>query len=142
MIAQLTPVAACLAPLLMSGTALAQLPDSDPYYQEIGARKTKTLPPVIIRNMIEDRAGHVWFATFGGPLRYDGEDFTNFEAEVGLAKMRTFAVLEDRAGALWFGSVIAGVSRFDGKTATRFTVADGLANDTVAALCEDRDGRI
>ncbi len=127
MIATLTRSAAGLSTPLLSAMlisslpAFAQVPDTDPYYQPIEAKTTETMPRVIIRNMVEDRAGHIWFATFGGPIRYDGKDFTNFEEEAGLAKMRIFSLMEDRAGALWFGSVIAGVSRLHGKSATRFT---------------------
>ena len=48
----------------------------DPYYQPVGAKSTSHMPRVIIRNMRQDREGHVWFATFGGPIRYDGNEFT------------------------------------------------------------------
>ena len=66
---------------------------------------------MIIRNIREDRAGNIWFATFGGPIRFNGKDFTNFSEEVGLAKTRIFSLLEDRSGALWFGSITGGASR-------------------------------
>ena len=89
------------------------------------------MPRVIIRNIREDRAGNIWFATFGGPIRYDGKDFTNFSEEVGLAKTRVFSLLEDRSGALWFGSITGGASRYDGKSFTKFTEKEGLGNNDV-----------
>src|SRR5688572_23902917 len=44
----------------------------DPHFTPTAAKATSYMPRVIIRNIREDRAGNVWFATFGGPIRYDG----------------------------------------------------------------------
>src|SRR5688572_4073687 len=107
--------------LLLAGLLAISLPvgaqpaKRDPYFTPTAARTTSTMPHVIIRNMREDRAGNIWFATFGGPIRYDGKVFTNFSKEVGLAQTRIFSLLEDRSGALWFGSITGGATRYDGK---------------------------
>jgi len=114
----------------------------DPYFTPTEAKTTSSMPRVIIRNMREDRAGNIWFATFGGPIRYDGKDFTNFAEEVGLANTRIFSLLEDRSGALWFGSITGGASRYDGKTFTKFTEKEGLAANDVMWIFEDRDANI
>ena len=128
--------------LMPSGHALAQEPNRDPYFMPTGAKSTSYMPRVIIRTIVEDRAGNIWFATFGGPIRYDGGDFTNFSEEVGLASTRVFSLLEDRSGALWFGSITGGASRYDGKSFTKFTEKEGLANNDVHWICEDRDANI
>ena len=117
-------------------------PAKDPYFTPTMAKSTSYMPNVIIRNIREDRAGNIWFATFGGPIRYDGKEFTNFSEEVGLARTRIFSVLEDRSGALWFGSITGGASRYDGKHFTKFTEEDFLANNNVLCIFEDRDGMI
>ena len=114
----------------------------DPYFTPTAARSTSTMPRVIIRDMLEDRAGNVWFATFGGPIRYDGKVFTNFSEEVGLAQTRIASLLEDRSGALWFGSITGGATRYDGKSFTKFTDKDGLGDNNVHSIFEDRDGHI
>jgi len=114
----------------------------DPYFTPTAAKVTSTMPRVIIRNIREDRAGNIWFATFGGPIRYDGKNFTNFSEEVGLAETRVFSLLEDRAGAMWFGSITGGASRYDGKSFTRFTEGTGLANNDVLWIFQDRDANI
>ena len=120
----------------------AQESKRDPWFIPTAAKVTSYMPRVIIRNIREDRAGNIWFATFGGPIRYDGKDFTNFADEVGLANTRVFSLMEDRSGALWFGSVTGGASRWDGKGFTKFTASDGLGNDDVLWLFEDRDAHI
>src|SRR5688572_255072 len=111
----------------------------DPYFTPTIAKSTSTMPRVIIRNMRQDRAGNIWFATFGGPIRYDGKTFTNYSEEVGLAKTRVFSLTEDRSGALWFGSITGGASRYDGKSFTKFTDKEGLAHNDVTWMFEDRD---
>jgi ligand-binding sensor domain-containing protein len=116
--------------------------NDDPYFTPTGAKSTSSMPRVIIRNMRQDRAGNIWFATFGGPIRYDGKVFTNFGEEVGLAKTRIFSLAESRSGALWFGSITGGASRYDGKSFTKFTDKDGLGNNDVTWVFEDRDANI
>ena len=69
---------------LACAATVAQERKPDPYFTETAARSTPYMPRVIIRSMREDRAGHIWFATFGGPIRYDGKSFTNFGVDVGL----------------------------------------------------------
>jgi ligand-binding sensor domain-containing protein len=117
-------------------------PPSDPYFIPTEGKITATMPRVIIRNMRQDRAGNIWFASYGGPIRYDGKNFRNFQDEVGLSNTRIFSLLEDRAGALWFGTITGGASRYDGNTFTKFTTKDGLAGNDVHWIFEDRDGSI
>ena len=114
----------------------------DPYFTPIEGKDTLKMPRVIMRNMLEDRGGDIWFATFGGPIRYDGQVFTNFAEEVGLPQRRIFSLLEDRAGVLWFGSITGGASRYDGKSVRNFTKSNGLPSNDVNWIFEDRDGNI
>src|SRR5215204_1847283 len=89
-----------LALLIAIFSQVGQSSKADHYFTPTAGKSTPHMPLVIIRNIREDRAGNVWFATFGGPIRYDGRDFTNFSEEVGLANTRVFSLLEDRSGAL------------------------------------------
>lgn len=151
-------ILASLAALLPGAAVHAQDSPRDPYFTPIGAKTTAYMPRVIIRNIREDRAGNIWFATFGGPISYDGEHFTNFGEEVRLPGRRVFSLLEDRSGALWFGSITGGASRYDGESATRFTKDQppnpqpvngersrdqgGLIDDDVLWIFEDRDSNV
>ena len=114
----------------------------DPYFTPIAAKTTSSMPRVIIRNIREDRAGNIWFATFGGPIRFNGKDFTNFSEEVGLAKTAFFRYWRGSIGALWFGSITGGLCGYDGKTFTNFTEKEGLGNNDVHWIFEDRNARI
>jgi ligand-binding sensor domain-containing protein len=103
-----------IAGLLAISGSVGQSENRDPHFTPIAAKSTSYMPRVIIRNMREDRAGNIWFATFGGAIRYDGKEFANFSEEVGLAKTRIFSLLEARSGAMWFGSITGGASRMTG----------------------------
>jgi ligand-binding sensor domain-containing protein len=131
-----------IAGLLAISSSVGQSENRDPYFTPTAAKSTSYMPRVIIRNMREDRAGNIWFATFGGAIRYDGKEFANFSEEVGLAKTRIFSLLEARSGALWFGSITGGASRYDGKSFKKFTEKEGLGNNDVMWIFEDRDANI
>src|SRR5688500_9109373 len=53
-------------------------------------------PNNITRNIIQDRKGNIWIASWEGVFRYDGKSFTNITSKVSSA--RFFSLLEDRNG--------------------------------------------
>jgi len=119
-----------------------KLPDYDPYFIETKTITSSYGPSSITRNMIQDRDGNIWLATWEGILRYDGETFTNFTNKEGLRRFHVFTALEDRSGNIWFGTIGAGVYRYDGKTFTNFTTKEGLAGDRIGCIMQDRAGNI
>lgn len=97
-------------------------------------------PSAITRNIIEDSKGNIWFATFEGVIKYDGEAFFNMTKEV--SQSRFFSILEDSKGDIWMGSIGSGVYRYDGSDFQNFTTSDGLVGDRVTNIYEDTKGRI
>jgi len=97
-------------------------------------------PNSITRTIKQDRKGNIWFASWEGIIRYDGNSFTNITSKVSLSNF--FSVLEDRKGNFWFASIGTGVYYFDGKSFTNFTTKDGLANNRVPNIYEDKNGNI
>jgi ligand-binding sensor domain-containing protein len=96
-------------------------------------------PYTITRNITQDRTGNIWFATFGGAIKYDGNSFNNLTKD---QPIRFFAVHEDRQGMIWFGSIGHGVYRYDGNAFQTYRTSDGLVNDRVSNIYEDNDGKI
>lgn len=97
----------------------------------------------LIRDIIEDSNGNLWFATNGGGVsKYDGKSFTHFTDKDGLSSLFVKCLLEDKNGNLWFGTWRGGVSKYDGKSFTHFTEKEGLLNNTVNCLLEDNSGNI
>jgi ligand-binding sensor domain-containing protein len=97
-------------------------------------------PNSITRNIIQDRKGNVWLASWQGVFRYHGKSFTNISSEVSSA--RFFSLLEDRKGNLWFGSIGSGVYFYDGYFFRNFTIKDGLLNNDVGSIYQDKKGNI
>lgn len=73
--------------------------------------------------VFQDRDGYMWFGTSGGVSRYDGQAFTTFTTEDGVAQNYVFQILQDREGHLWLGTECGGVSRYDGKIFTTYTTS-------------------
>ncbi|MBT4500639.1 MAG: SpoIIE family protein phosphatase [Gemmatimonadetes bacterium] len=98
-----------------------------------------------MKPLLEDGQGRLWFATGGengGIDLFDGEQWTTFDGNIGLAHENVVCMHQDRAGNLWFGSWGEGVSRYDGEQFERFTAEDGLAHDEVFDILEDPEGNL
>lgn len=116
--------------------------DVDPYFIKKFGTNSKDGPTSITRNIIQDRNGDIWLATWEGILRYDGESFTNYTNKNFLREYHVFSAMEDLDGGLWFGTIGAGVYRYDGKTFTNITKKNGLANDQQGCFLQTRNGDI
>lgn len=116
--------------------------DKDPYFTGTTTITSPHGPRNITRNVLQDRKGNIWLASWEGIMRYDGKSFTNFTNKLGLRRYHVFSILEDRKGNLWFGTIGAGVYRYDGKEFTNITTKDGLVNDKITCFYEDKVGNI
>ena len=96
----------------------------------------------IVRDILQDRQGFLWFATDSGLNRYDGYTFTVFKEDLGDSTTIRFddvsAVYEDSDGTLWVGGG-GGLDRFDRATQT-FTHVD--TRGQVLCIYEDRVGTL
>ena len=125
-----------------SGQPITNAADYDPYFTETKTINTSYGSQSITRNIVQDRNGHFWLASWEGIIRYDGTTFTNFTNKDSLRRYRAFSVLEDKAGNIWFGTIGAGVYRYDGHSFTNFTTKQGLVHDKVGCILEDKKGNI
>ncbi|MFT4660406.1 MAG: ligand-binding sensor domain-containing protein [Patiriisocius sp.] len=116
--------------------------DVDEYFVESNDDSSPYAPSSITRNILEDKNGHIWFASWEGIIRYDGKSFVNFTNKEKLRRYHVFSLLEDRNGMLWFGTIGAGVYRYDGKSFVNFTMKEGLPDDRVTCIYEDKKGDI
>ncbi|MDR3119038.1 MAG: response regulator [Mediterranea sp.] len=59
----------------------------------------------LVNDIIQDRKGLLWFATWNGLYRFDGYGFRNYKSstqdEGGLTNDRLQQIAEDRAGCIW-----------------------------------------
>ena len=117
------------------------------------------------RCVFEDSKGRVWYGNNGiGVLLLEGDTITNFTQANGVGRRdhrsggstttpqpgdapegapslhRVFAIGEDRAGNIWFGTAAQGAWRYDGESLRNFTEEDGLASKGITAIYMDRRG--
>ena len=113
-----------------------------------------TGPTRITRNLIQDRAGDVYIASFTGVYRHDGQRYelltdhlnpSRLDPLTGLTQrdtIRFFDLLQDRNDDYWFTTVGYGVYHYDGANWRQFTTKDGLASNRAGPVFEDVDGTI
>ncbi|MBP6658754.1 MAG: hypothetical protein KA284_12920, partial [Bacteroidia bacterium] len=115
---------------------------TDHYFIESTDTFSADGPDHIVRDLLQDKNGMFWFASWLGIISYDGKVFTNHTLKSGLIHFHVVSVFEDSKGNLWFGTARGGLYLFDGKEFKLFTTNDGLADNTVLCYAEDRSGRI
>lgn len=93
---------------------------------------------------IDGRKGELWIGQRGGVtlLTENGPSFAakTFTSKDGLPQDAVYAVHLSRDGAVWAGTLNAGLSRFKDGRFTTYTAANGLASNTVSSITEDSDG--
>ena len=105
-----------------------------------------------IRKILEDKHGDLWFACrFRGLCRYNGKAFINMtltESE-GLSREGTGALIEDKAGGIWFSTYGKGEGgkdwalwRFSGKAYQNLTLKNRIFKGSVDSILEDKDGNL
>lgn len=67
-------------------------------------------------------------------------DALTYTTKQGLPQDSIFTVRVTRDGAVWAGTVNAGLTKFSGGRFTTFTVEDGLASNTIQGILEATDG--
>jgi ligand-binding sensor domain-containing protein len=110
-----------------------------------------------VLDLFEDSRGHFWFGTNGnGVFHYDGNRLNNVTEEHGLSNpdfikngkqgpgtlARVWAINEDVAGNMWFGTPDAGVWQHDGKELTNYTTRDGLSTKAIEVIYRDKNGEL
>lgn len=110
--------------------------------------------------IFEDRQGRIWFGAPNGVYQFDGKSFTRWaipardfkdlndypDAESRrsnpLPPTAVISILQDKRGAIWFGTWGGGVDRYDGSSLTNISEKNGLCSNVVQGILEDRDGRM
>lgn len=108
--------------------------------------------PRRINWLLEDKSGHIWFASNGGgAYRYDplaGKDtLVNIRMKDGLGDDFVQTMFVDREGALWFGTLHGGVSKYtssaEGKGRLELVTTFGrqeLRGEDVSVIHQDHNG--
>ncbi|ESU18883.1 two component regulator propeller domain-containing protein [Flavobacterium cauense R2A-7] len=100
------------------------------------------LASIKIRDIMEDKAGNIWFASQdNGVYRFDGKTIINITENEGLGDNYAGGMIQDKTGNFWF-TMKGGICRYDGKNFTNFTTKDGLGGNEVWGIYEEKSGII
>ncbi len=109
------------------------------------------LPQGMVRAILQDRTGYLWFATKDGLARSDGYGYTVFRHDArdstSLCANHISALYEDRAGDLWIGTDAGAVDRYEPRTGAFVHVGRSDAttpgiSQAVRQFAEDGHGNV
>jgi signal transduction histidine kinase/ligand-binding sensor domain-containing protein/DNA-binding response OmpR family regulator len=105
-----------------------------------------------INDILEDRKGFVWVASWSGLARHDGYKVELFRQQPGnvngLKSSKITTLFEDSKGNLWIGSSYTGFYRFDREREAFEQYANdpndmnSLSNNNVSSIIEDEAGML
>jgi ligand-binding sensor domain-containing protein/signal transduction histidine kinase len=94
----------------------------------------------VVNTIFEDREQTLWIGGRDGLYRLSRARFAALTKQDGLNGNNVVSVLEDRTGAMWFGTWDGGVTRLKENQFTVITSTNGLTSDRVLSLHESRAG--
>jgi signal transduction histidine kinase/ligand-binding sensor domain-containing protein len=144
--------AICFASILLAGgpAIRARALDSNVTSSQANLWQTRSwqtdegLPDNEVTGVVQTRDGHLWVATLGGLMRFDGERFEAFST-THLRKVPNRVVLtmyQDRGGQLWLVMDRGVVIRVHDTAARVFDGADGFTYLRGTTAAEDSEGGV
>lgn len=102
------------------------------------------LPQNTVVAAVQTREGYLWFGTYGGLARFDGQSFRVFNASntPGLEDGHISCLFEDAGGTLWIGHATGVITRYRQGRFESLAPRPGLTRGKVIGLGADEDGRI
>lgn len=94
------------------------------------------------RALLADSKGNIWYPRINaGVVCFNGKEKIVYTTAQGLCNNDVFSILEDRTGAMWFGTT-NGLSRLKNGQFTTYNVEDGLINKVINEIAEDEYGNL
>ncbi len=84
--------------------------------------------------------GFIWIGSYGGLIRYDGNEFYLFDAASGINSV--VSLLVDSKDRLWVGTNDKGMALYNNGAFTFYGKKEGLHSGSVKDIAEDKNGNI
>ena len=106
----------------------------------------------VVKSIVQDSRGYLWFGTKDGLNRYNGYDLVIYRHNPAEASSLSDNAVEcmyaDRKGNLWIGTSKGGINKYDYKT-EKFSCLSNYINNTdnilsnrINSICEDKNGHL
>ena len=96
------------------------------------------LPTSVANDIVQTDEGFIWIASYGGLVRFDGNDFERIDSKGSPASVSCLFV--DSQGRLWIGSNDDGVALMENGKFHWWNEAGGLPADKIRGIVEGEDG--
>src|SRR5262249_39056818 len=132
--------------LLSVGMLLAFSPDAtaqDGYRFDV-INTNNGLPQNSVRAIQQTRDGYLWFTTFDGLVRYNGERFEVFNKanSKGINSNRFLSLYEDVDGTLWMATEDGGLTHYAEARFRTYTTDDGLPSNAIQGVRRASGGEL
>ena len=121
--------------------------------------KSDGLASNTLRDIQEDKHGHIWFGSRvsekdhpdpdkrkgpGGVVRYHGTTMTDFPRLKGLSNSDVYEIYRDTKDNIWISTISEGVYKYDGHGFTNFDqgLPEGSFPKPVTNILEDKNGQM
>jgi ligand-binding sensor domain-containing protein/signal transduction histidine kinase len=130
-----------LVPLATSGFAATFLAEG---YSVRIWQTEDGLPQNMVTSAVQTHDGYLWFGTYSGLARFDGERFQVFDSinTPGLRDRRIASLFEDAHGTLWIGHEAGIVTRSHDGRFESLPLSSGTTGDQVIGIGSDQQGRL
>jgi len=100
------------------------------------------LPENLVTSAAQTKDGYLWFGTFSGLVRFDGERFRVFNSTntPELPDRRVVRLFDDGKGTLWIGHEAGHVSRYRQGRFERVMAPQSAENERIIGLGSDESG--
>jgi signal transduction histidine kinase/ligand-binding sensor domain-containing protein len=130
-----------LLPLAVSGFAATFLAEG---YAVRVWQTEDGLPQNLVTSAAQTRDGYLWFGTWTGLARFDGERFQAYNSTItpGLQDRRISCLFEDAQGTLWIGTESGVITRYHDGRFEPALLSSGAVGEKVIGLGSDEQGRL
>lgn len=100
------------------------------------------LPTGEANTVIQSSDGYIWIGSYGGLIRYDGTEFTNYSLNGSIDSSSIRSLFEDSQGRLWIGTNDKGVVCLENDTFTQIASPEDYSFLCIRDFAETSDGTI
>lgn len=95
-----------------------------------------------VKSICLDREGNIWLGTMNGLFMYNGDRFSIYTTEAGLAGDNILSLYADSGGGVWVGSLSSGLDLVRNDSVLNLSVPSGLKGSAVWSITPDGSGKL
>ena len=139
----------CVISVILALACLAVIPDRVSFALDAEDQKgyftylydnSNGLPTSEANTVAQTSIGFIWIGGYSGLTRYEGTNFTHFDASTGITSVNCLFV--DSKDRLWIGTNDSGIARRENAQFKFWGRPEGLNSLSIRSITEDVDGNI